>query len=634
VNRWLAGSFDPGARGAGPRLADALSPHSAHTVECSPLRLAASGSELGAADLLCAFDGHLDNAAEIRAELGGAVAAASRPEQLLAAAYRRWGPDLPRRMRGDFVLVAWDSERGTGMLARDQLGARPLFLHEAGGRLLFANELRCLLALLPRRPGPDPAGVAHWLALGNRPGTHTLYEGVRRLSPGGMVLLDRGGFRERRYWSPRFEPPLDLPADQLREELREGLRRAVGRRIGAQGSTAVTMSGGLDSSSVAALCAEQAPDRVLACSAVFPEHPDADESEPIAELRQALGLPGIVATVRPGGLLAGVLDHVAAWQVPPAGWGDPWSLALLRAARERGVATVLDGDGGDEVFAPRCYLLADRLRAGHPLEALELARQLPGGGSGVGRREVARVVGSFAFAGALPPRLHGAAHASLTRRDAPGWLRRRAVGNLIDSSEAAAWKRLDGPRWWAHAAHGLAYEIEAAGVFEHQRRRAALAGLDARHPMLDLDLVELSLRQPPRASFDQRFNRPQLRAAMDGLLPDAVRLRPGKAWFQSLIVDCLTGPDGALLHRILADPQAEIGAYVDLDAMRRGVLEDDARRREEPFRWMWQVWRLVTAECWLRSEARGTAELASMARLAAAPRIEIEAETELVPFSS
>jgi asparagine synthase (glutamine-hydrolysing) len=632
VRRLLAGVFDPRGRGDGSRLHRALAPHTARTLDSAPLRLAFSGPAAEAREAVCLFDGFLDNASELGDELGAATAGS--PEELLAAGYRRWGEELPNHMRGDFALLVWDPSAGRGMLARDQLGARALYLFEAGGALFFANEIHHLLALLPRRPSPDPAGIAHWLALSNRPGMGTLYEGVRRLSPGGMLLLDRQGARERRYWTPRFEQPLDLPADQLAETLRGGIERAVARRVGVAGVAGVTMSGGLDSSSIAAVSAAQAPGRVYACSALFPEHPAADESELIAELRRDLALPGIVASVRPGGLLAAVLDHVLAWQMPPVGWGDPWTLALLHAARERGVETMLDGDGGDELFAPRYYLLADRLRAGRPREALALARELPGGGPGVGRREVARVIGSLALAGALPRRLHRAALAPLARRQAPGWLRRRTVGDLIDSDDPLAWKRLDGPRWWAHAAYGLAHEIEAAGVFEHQRRRAALAGLEARHPMLDFDLVLLGLQQPPEATFDPRFNRPVLRAAMAGLLPDSVRLRPGKAWFESLIVDCLIGPDGAALRQILTDPGAELGAYVDLGAMRRELLDTELPRRSDPFRWMWQVWRLLTAECWLRAQHRPAESPASIARLASPPDVQVEGGPELVPFST
>ena len=96
-------------------------------------------------------------------------------------------------------------------------------------------------------------------------------------------------------------------------------------------------------------------------------------------------------------------------------------------------------------------------------------------------------------------------------------------------------------------------------MFEHQRRRAASAGLEARHPLFDLDLVELSLRQPPLATFDRHRSRPVLRAAMAGALPDAVRLRPHKALFDSVLVDSLAGPDGALARRLLSDPAAALG---------------------------------------------------------------------------
>ncbi len=111
-------------------------------------------------------------------------------------------------MRGDFALLVWDPERGEGMLARDQLGVRSLFLHDASGGLYFASEVRHLLALLPRRPAPDPVSVAHWITMGHRPGSATLYAGIRRLDPGATMLLDRDGVREQRYWAPRFSEPL------------------------------------------------------------------------------------------------------------------------------------------------------------------------------------------------------------------------------------------------------------------------------------------------------------------------------------------------------------------------------------------------------------------------------------------
>jgi asparagine synthase (glutamine-hydrolysing) len=625
VSRWLAGAFDPGGRADTARVAGALAPHAATLVDRPPLRLAYSGPAALPGDLVCLFDGHLDNGDKILAELGGAgavgathqtaelggagaVGATHQTEELLTLGYRRWGRDLLRRMRGDFVLLLWDREQGEGLIARDQFGVRPCFLHDAGGCLRFAGEIRHLLALLPQRPAPDPAGVAHWIALSSRPGPQTLYAGIRRLEPGGVLLLDRHGARAERYWAPRFQEPLELPEAQLVAQMDEALRLAAGRRIATDGPTGVLMSGGLDSSSVAALCAEQAEDRVYACSATFPEHPAMDEAELIEELRSKLALPCIGAEVLPGGLLASVLESLAAWEMPLLGWGDFWTLPLMRAAAATGITTMLDGDGGDQLFGVRTYLLADRLRAGHPRQAVALAYELPGADGRPPRRAVAQVLRHFALAGALPHGLHSALQAPLGRRRAPAWLRPEATRELLDSADQLAWKRLDGPRWWAHEAYMLTRGIEEIGVFEHQRRRAALAGLEARHPLLDLDLVELGLRQPPRSTFDPRFSRPLLRECMAGRLPDTVRLRPEKARFESLIADCMTGPDGATVRQLLTGPGLELGAYVDPSAVTEALFAT-GQSHSDSFRWMWQVWRLLTAECWLRAQSRPVGEV-------------------------
>ena len=533
------------------------------------------------------------------------------------------GAELLPRMRGDFALLVWDRKRGEGMLARDQLGVRPMFLYDIRGTLCFAGEIRHLLAMLPRRPAPDPVSVAHWLAMSNRPGSATLYAGVRRLNPGAALLLNRDGIREERYWSPCFAEPLAESEQHLAQQMRAALDRAVQRRVDPDGLTGVLMSGGLDSASVAALAAKHAHGKVRAYSAVFPEHPAVDESVLIDELRGCLGLSGITAEVRVGGLLASALETIEAWDVPLRSWGDFWALPLMRAAASAGVGVILGGDGGDELFGVRAYLLADRVRKGHPLQAVGLAHELPGAGERPPRRQLATILGTVAVAGAVPHRLHAILRPFDGR--APRWLRPQAARDLRESDDPLAWKRLDGPRWWANAAHGLTRGIEEAGLFEHQRRRAASAGLEARSPLLDLDLVEAGLRQPPRATFDRNRNRPMLRASVSGLLPDTVRLRPTKALFDSLVVGCLAGSDGIAIRRLLADPGAELRAYVDLPRAQRALLGADRHRDEHPFQWMSRVWRMATAECWLRAQVEPGREMlrnrveASPARVALQP---------------
>lgn len=632
MTRWLAGSFDPDGRLDSSRVSGALAPHPSTLAVHGPLHVAYTGPLADpvhtgpAADphpTVCLLDGYLDNAARLRAELQ--APAGCTCEELLAAGWRRWGVDLPARMRGDFALLVWDCAREQGLLARDQLGVRSLFLCETAGGLRFASEIRHLLALLPRRPPPDRASLAHWLTMSNRPGTATLYAGVRRLNPGAALLLDRTGWRERTYWGPRFEEPLEGSEGEIAERLHGALERSVRRRIGADGHAGVLMSGGLDSASVAAVAATVAPGRVRAYSAVFPDYPLVDESELIALLRGTLDLPGITAEVRAGGLLGSALETIATWAVPLRSWGDFWALPLLRAAAGEGARVTLGGDGGDELFGPRSYLLADRLLTGHPLQAIGLVRELPGASARPPRREVARMILDMALVGALPYGLHETLQRPRRARELPDWLKPSTASALLGSSDPLAWKRLDGPRWWASAAHGLTRGIEESGIFEHQRRRAATAGLQARHPMFDLELVELGLRQPPRATLDPARNRPLLRAGMAGLLPDAVRMRPRKALFDALIVDSMAGADGHAARALLGDPASELGDYVDRRRVRQVLLDSDRLRREQPFRWMWQVWRLVNAECWLRAQAGRDAEASAAVAGASAACVRLTA---------
>jgi asparagine synthase (glutamine-hydrolysing) len=564
-----------------------------------------SGPRSGERDLLCLLDGHLDNLAELAAELGVEVEGKGAAETLLAAGYRRWRLDLPGRMRGDFVLLVWDREKCEGLLARDQLGARPAYLHWRSGVLHFANELRVLLAALPKRPQPDRASVAHWITASSRPGTRTLYSGVDRLGAGEMVVLESGAARVKRYWQPRYEEPLNISAEELAERVHGGLRVAVSRRLAVDAPTGVLLSGGLDSSAVAAVAVEVGgADWVRACSASFPDHPVADEAELIAELRASLGVDGPLVAGRASGLIDSALAYTGAWGAPLLSWGDFWTLPLMRAAAGEGVVNVLGGDGGDELFGPRQNLIAEALRRGRLREAMAAAGELPGAGPHVPRRDVAAMLASQALL-ALPLRLHRPLLEWREGRRQPGWLRPATARALRESDDPLAWKRLDGPLWWGDVAHGIARGLDEAGIFEHQRNRALMAGVEARHPLLDLDLVTLCLRQSPAATLDRRFTRPVLRQSVAGLVPDSVRLRPHKARFESLVIDCLSGAEMATVRDLLTDPGAAIREYVDQEQMKRGLLDGAGGIELGSFHWMWLVWRLLTAEVWLRSEISG-----------------------------
>jgi asparagine synthase (glutamine-hydrolysing) len=139
-------------------------------------------------------------------------------------------------------------------------------------------------------------------------------------------------------------------------------------------------------------------------------------------------------------------------------------------------------------------------------------------------------------------------------------------------------------------------------VYDHLRRRSALAGLATRHPIADVDLLETVLALPPELAFHPRHGRPLLREAVAGLLPDEVRLRAAKSDFNAPFHAGLAGPDLPLVRRLLGGRDARIGAYVDRAALARDLLGAVPAGGGELQDWGLYTWRLVTAEMWLRMQ--------------------------------
>jgi len=144
------------------------------------------------------------------------------------------------------------------------------------------------------------------------------------------------------------------------------------------------------------------------------------------------------------------------------------------------------------------------------------------------------------------------------------------------------------------------------GFFDYFRRRGRAAGVPAQHPFLDVDLFELVLRLPPEHGFDPYLNRPLLRRAMRGIVPDEVRTRRGKTHFDPLLVDCVGGEDRRLVRRLLGAPDAEVLSVADAAGVRALLDGGPSRHPRGAPSWTRDVWRLSTAECWLRSQAEPT----------------------------
>lgn len=510
-------------------------------------------------------------------------------EELVAEGWRRLGPAVLERLSGEFSLVIWDEERAEGLLARDRTGARPLHYSAVAGELTFGSDVREVLSLLPLRPPPDPLYLAAWVAAEDPPAGLTAYEGVKSLAPGGCLTLSGGRWQERRFWEPRYAGKLDLSRAEAAERVRDELGRSVARAVSGGEPAGLLLSGGLDSASVAA----SAADELTAYSATFPRDPTMDESRLIDVLLRELGLPGVRMEVHDGSILAGALDHLEDWQLPLAAQNSFFWRPLFERAREDGIGVMLDGEGGDLLFMPVHALMADRIAHGRLTSAMRLARRLPGAGDSPRREVTRRLVRENGIRGAVPARVHEALRSMRGRGpEAPPWLTEESRRRLSEVHDPWAWKRLDGPRWWAWLAHALTAGLESVATRDQLRRRAESAGIEARQPMLDPELVDLVLRMPPELAFDPHLSRPLLRDAMAGLVPEPIRQRVDKSYFTSVFRRSLTR-DLPAIRRLLADDAAEVGAYVDL----RQVLSDLGELHP------YHAWRIATAECWLRWQA-------------------------------
>ncbi|HEV7460881.1 MAG TPA: asparagine synthase-related protein, partial [Solirubrobacteraceae bacterium] len=344
-------------------------------------------------------------------------------------------------------------------------------------------------------------------------------------------------------------------------------------------------------------------------------HLELDESERIAAVREILGLAGVEAEIRGGSPLAAALDFQATWQSPcvSPNW-FAWA-PLVRRARDDGVVTLLDGEGGDELFGCAPYLIADRVRRGRLRSATDLARAIPGMGPSPSRRLVRRALLQFGARPALPAGVHSLLRSTRDgERRTPHWLTAGLGAAHHADDDPWAWKRTGGPRWWAAKSTDLTAGPESLGAADQLRREAASANLRFAHPYRDPELVELALALPPELAFDARLDRRLARDAVRGLLPEVVRGSDRKPVFNQFFSDALEG-DLRFVRRLVDAPNAAIRAYVDPVALRSAVLEVEPARRGPG--WPLDVWRVATLECWLRGEAERGAPRELAARLEA-----------------
>jgi asparagine synthase (glutamine-hydrolysing) len=505
---------------------------------------------------------------------------------------------------GRFVVVALDRDRGRCLLTRDQLGAQPLVHARVGDGILFTEHERDLLDLLPRTPAPDRLALLQWIENGLTLPGRSLYEGVQRLPAGHRLILGGSHVSVERWWNLRYQGTEAGTGTMLAERLRETAFAAIARAAAGARRPAVKLSGGLDSACVAAALAAggSGDSRAAALAGVFSDYPASDESELIEATARHTGLPlELIAFDPASSMLAPALAHIARWRLPPA---TPnlflWQPVTARA-RELGVDLVLDGEGGDELFGLAAYLIADVLRAGRLPTAWSLTGRIPGIGLHPSGRVRLRVLRHYGLRPLVPISVRRRREARARRTVSPSAIVPRADAQaLAELRIAAEQDRRDGPLWWRFQAEGVIDTRDLLDMGAHFRREAADENIDMRHPFLyDLQLIEAALRLPPRAQFDPVRDRPLLRDALTGLIPEAVRTRHEKSHFTPLVLAGIRAEEPRLIEP-LRRADAPVRAYVVPEALDQkiGGSPDD-----RPMLGAGSLWLVAIANRWLLSQA-------------------------------
>ncbi|MDH3731874.1 MAG: asparagine synthase (glutamine-hydrolyzing) [Gemmatimonadota bacterium] len=304
-------------------------------------------SEDGRYHLVC--NGEIYNYPELRRRLeteGCRFATDSDCETILHL-YRRKGPECLDDLRGMFAFSIWDTVDRTLFAARDRMGQKPFYYHAEGGRLLFASEIKALLAADPGLAELDLAGLDQYLGLRLIAPPRSMFRGIRKLPPGHSLTFGQDGLVVRRYWEPVYEPKHDRPEDDLLDELEEVLTEACRSHLLSDVPVGAFLSGGLDSSLIVALLGGRVGDRRLPTFTLGLPHETYDESPAARVVADRYDTEHHERTVTPS--LVQTLPTVIQQLDEPS---DPLCVPTyhLAALAHEHVKVVLGGDGGDEAF--------------------------------------------------------------------------------------------------------------------------------------------------------------------------------------------------------------------------------------------------------------------------------------------
>ena len=443
--------------------------------------------ELG---VIVVCNGEIDNHRELRAWLAsrGHRVRSSSDIDVLPALYREVGDAWVERLVGAFAIAIWDSREQRLLLARDGAGERHLFSAAAPGEVSFATELAALAAAPSRLFTLDLRSLGAYLRYGSFDAPSTPFAEARKVGPGEIVTIDEGGVTRRRYW--RWQMATARKREPSADRFNVIFREAVRRQSDVDVPYGIFLSGGIDSSLVAAVARSIRPDYPLAAYTLRFDEPSYDEGSHAERVAERLGISCVPVRVRPEALpteLADLIRRVGEPLADPA-W-IPTALLARRAAAEVKLAFI--GEGADELFGGYPTYIGAQISGGYgrlpgALRALLrwAARQWPASDKKV---TLSFLLKAF-LAGA---ELDGVTrHLLWTSNIPPALLERLGVPPPAPRAADAAGALLDLLQQY-DAEHAM-----AEGLLIKTDRGAMTSALELRAPFLDRDVIEFAAMLP------------------------------------------------------------------------------------------------------------------------------------------
>jgi len=451
----------------------------------------------------------------------------SSDTETLLCLYEEHGPAFLTKLDGMFALAIWDARRRRLLLARDRLGIKPLFYYHDREHLVFASELKALLADRSVPSEISDVALADFLHLMSIPDPEGIFRGVRKLLPGHYLVVEDGRVREEAYWEvPMMEPAREVGLAAASQEFEAMFRRVVTSHLLADVPVGAFLSGGVDSGAVVAMAAGNSAKPMMSFASTFRGLSEFDESPYARQVAALYGTEHHEFDLTPN--LVEALPRIVWHADEPFAISSALPLYFLAQLARQHVKVVLTGDGGDEVFAGYTWRHVDfgEAGAGPAARWRRLARQLLDGLTG--RHGPARA----AVEGSSAGRDERYVHSFCCYQD-------EELGGLLTSAAAErvrrAWADNITQRYYDRFTNAdqlrrkLYADLKSTLVSEMLTkvdRMTMASGLEARVPFLDHHLVEWAFQIPSVHKMRDREGKLLVKKAMERHLPSELLYRP------------------------------------------------------------------------------------------------------------